>query len=385
MANRSSSVVAVAAFLTSLAGATVAQQLPARVVTEAQNRRVAERLRALEREADELAAQSRTLLGELKRLELQRDTKTEDLRRIEDHLTEVQQQLDRNAGQIAGFERRVIAEEPDLAARFVEIYKLGSAKYVRLLFSVDDLRKLGRAYRTTAAIAYRDRSQVSRRHETLEALASARAALVETQRKLRTFQAEAQAARIALIKAVAAHNDLLRQIDSRRDLNAQLAGELMGVQQKLQEALRTIGAKPAASDPVKLSIRPFRGALNWPAPGRVATRFGLQRTGRFGTTIVRNGIEIDAREGDPVQAVHEGTVGFADVFAGFGNLVIVDHGERAYSLYGYLDTVSVKPQDRIQAGQRIGTSGTGPDGTPALYFELRIDGNPTDPLQWLKR
>lgn len=384
MAKRCFDVVAVAAALAAVTFTALAQP-PDRARTEAQNRRVAERLRALQREADELAAQSRTLLGELKRLELQRDSTIEELRRIEANLSDVQQQLDQNAGQVAGFERRVVIEEPDLAARFVELYKLGSAKYVRLLFSVDDLRKLGRAYRTTAALAQQDRARVSRRHETLQALSSARAALVEQQKTLQTLQTAAQSARIALIKAVAAHNDLLRQIDSRRDLNAQLAGELMGVQQKLQDTLRAIGSKQAAIEPVRLSIRPFRGALNWPAPGRVAAGFGLQRSGRFGTSIVRNGIEIGAREGDDVQAVHEGIVGFADVFAGFGNLVIIDHGERAYSLYGRLDTMIVKTTDRIEAGQRIGTVGTGPDGAPALYFELRIDGRPTDPLQWLKR
>ncbi|MBI4476499.1 MAG: peptidoglycan DD-metalloendopeptidase family protein [Acidobacteria bacterium] len=362
-----------------------AQQLPARVVTEAQNRRVAERLRALQREADELAAQSRTLLGELKRLELQRDTKTEQLRRIESNLTDVREQLDHNAAQIARFEARAAIEEPDLTARLVELYKLGSAKYVRLLFSVDNLRKLGRAYRTTAALAHQDRLQVSRRHETLQSLSAARTTLVEQQQKLQTLQIDVEAARLALTKAVAAHNDLLRQIDSRRDLNAQLAGELMGVQQKLQEALRTMGAKPGGVERVKLSIRPFRGALNWPVQGQVVTRFGLQRTGRFGTTIVRNGIEITAPLGEAVVAVHEGTVGFADVFAGFGNLVIVDHGDRAYSLYGHLETMAVKAQDRVQTNQRVGTVGTGPDGAPALYFELRIDGKPIDPLQWLKR
>jgi septal ring factor EnvC (AmiA/AmiB activator) len=83
--------------------------------------------------------------------------------------------------------------------------------------------------------------------------------------------------------------------------------------------------------------------------------------------------------------VHEGRVAFADVFSGFGRLVIVDHGQGAFSLYGHLATIDVERGAHLDAGAVVGTSGRAPGGTPALYFELRVDGRPVDPLQWLKR
>src|SRR6185436_3852709 len=98
-----------------------------------------------------------------------------------------------------------------------------------------------------------------------------------------------------------------------------------------------------------------------------------------------NGIEIAAPEGARVSAVHEGVVAFADSFSGFGNLVIVDHGAQAFSLYGNLLDIGVKKGAIVEAGQALGTVGaslTGPDG---LYFELRVDGQPVDPFQWLKK
>ena len=76
---------------------------------------------------------------------------------------------------------------------------------------------------------------------------------------------------------------------------------------------------------------------------------------------------------------------FAGPFTGYGNLVIVGHGDRSYSLYGHLNSVTVTKGQRIGAQTPLGTSGRNPSGTPALYFELRIDGAPVDPLQWLKR
>jgi murein hydrolase activator len=117
----------------------------------------------------------------------------------------------------------------------------------------------------------------------------------------------------------------------------------------------------------------------------VTRAFGRQAINQFGTAIQRNGIEISVSEGQPVRNVHEGTVAYADQFTGYGNLVIVDHGARAYSLYGYLGTIEVTRGQRVEALATVGTSGANPSGNSALYFELRVDGSAVDPLQWLKK
>ena len=76
---------------------------------------------------------------------------------------------------------------------------------------------------------------------------------------------------------------------------------------------------------------------------------------------------------------------FADIFAGFGNLVILDHGSQAFSLYGNLLDIVAKKGARIAHGQAVGAVGSSATGPAGLYFELRIDGQPVDPLQWLKK
>jgi septal ring factor EnvC (AmiA/AmiB activator) len=65
--------------------------------------------------------------------------------------------------------------------------------------------------------------------------------------------------------------------------------------------------------------------------------------------------------------------------------VIVDHGARAFSLYGNLLDIAVKKGARVERGQTVGSVGRSPTGPAGLYFELRVDGQPVDPLQWLKR
>jgi septal ring factor EnvC (AmiA/AmiB activator) len=116
----------------------------------------------------------------------------------------------------------------------------------------------------------------------------------------------------------------------------------------------------------------------------VVTRARLQADGTASAGSAQNGIEIAAPLGATVAAVHDGTVAFAGPFEGFGHLVILDHGEKSYSLYGHLDEMAVTRGAHVERGRSLGTVGTSPTGMNALYFELRVDGHVVDPLQWLK-
>jgi len=133
-----------------------------------------------------------------------------------------------------------------------------------------------------------------------------------------------------------------------------------------------------------LPLRPFQGTLSWPVTGRVVTRARMQSDSTAPAASPQNGIEIAAPVGASVMAVHDGTVAFAGPFEGFGRLVILDHGNKSYSLYGYLDEVGVSRGAQIERGRSLGTVGTSPTGMNLLYFELRVDGHVVDPLQWLK-
>ena len=83
--------------------------------------------------------------------------------------------------------------------------------------------------------------------------------------------------------------------------------------------------------------------------------------------------------------MHDGIVAFADTFTGFGKLVILDHGGQNFSVYGNLLDIGVEKDARVDAGQRVGSVGPTVVGTAGLHFELRVDGQPVDPLQWLGR
>ena len=373
--NRRTSVVALLAMLSG--GAVAAAMATAQQPADA-SKRASERLASLQHESDALAVQQRTLLVELRRLEIDRQIKTEQLATVDRESTRIQAQLADAARQASALAIQVDAERPDIESRFVQLYKLGRFGYWRMLLDVDSLRELGRAYRTAAALGHIDRDRLEQHRKNVAALQDERTRLRQRSSELLQLQQQAQAARAAVDRSVAAHATLLKSIGERRDLNAQLSTELQQARDRLQSEVSRmqLGSSTAAS----LPIRPFRGALPWPADG-----IPLLRARRGAAANTRNGLELSLAAGEPVKAVHEGTVAYADHFTGYGNLVIVDHGDDAFSLYGNLQALAVHKGDHVNAGSTVGSSGRDAAGNPSLYFELRIDGQPVDPLQWLKR
>ncbi len=369
-------VVAVGGAAASLAGQASGQ-------AQAELRRAAERLRALEREAEALAAQERTLLVELRQLEVDRDLRAAQLARLRAEQAATAEELARIEQEVTRLEVLVVRQRPEVAARLVELYKLGRAGYWRLLLDVEDLRAIGRAYRSVAALARLDRERLAAHRRTLAELVVSRAELQARQAEIRRLEAETARARAALDRAVAMYEQRIGEIDRRRDLAAELTGELQLAYERLQT---TLGSLAAAGGPLPaLPLAPFRGDLDWPVDGRLAAPSGATRS-RSEPARRRNGVDILAPAGSPVRAVHAGTVAYAAPFTGYGDLVILDHGRQAYTLYGYLASLAVERGARVERGDLIGTVGRPPTGAAArVYFEIRVDGRPVDPVEWLRK
>jgi septal ring factor EnvC (AmiA/AmiB activator) len=125
----------------------------------------------------------------------------------------------------------------------------------------------------------------------------------------------------------------------------------------------------------------LKGKLAWPVQGRIAGDYGQPR----GDGPVRwSGVLLEARQGTPVRAVYHGRVSFADWLPGLGLLIIVDHGDGYMSLYGHNEALLKEPGDWVEPGEAIAQVGdTGGQAQPALYFEIRHDGEPTNPHPWI--
>ena len=361
-----------------------AQEPASQEAARAAARRAGDRISALLREAESLAAQQSKVLVELRGLEAERQARSAELARLEREINDTRRKLADSAARAETLTRTVEHQRPDVEARLVQLYKLGAGGHWRMLLDAEDLRSIGRTYRTAAALTHMGRDRVHAHRKNVDTLARERKELETRAKQLGALQQEATQARAALDRAVAQRTALADSMDARRDLNAQLTSELQAAQQRIQASFQQLeGTADAAA--VALPLAAFQGALPWPVRGSILTRFGRQPSSRFGTAVVRNGIEIGVPEGQIVTAVHEGTVAFADQFTGYGTLVIVDHGDSEFSLYGHLASVRVAKGDRVAVRSPVGNSGRDPSGRAAAYFELRVDGRPVDPLQWLQR
>jgi septal ring factor EnvC (AmiA/AmiB activator) len=341
--------------------------------------RAADRIKALQRESDQLAAQSRSLLTSLRQLELTRAMRAEELAAVNARLAAVDAKVAASEARVADIEAERVARTPALESRLEALYKRGGKTgYARLLLATADGRDLARASRGVVALARIEELRIAAHRRLLADERAARDQLASEQRQVARLRAEAASLDAAALRAVAERTRLLDDLDRRRELAAQYVGELEQARVRLHSTIAGL-APAAASD---LPLRPFQGELPWPMSGPVLSRFG-RATGAFGTAT-RNGIEIAASQGAPVRAVHGGTAAYVAPFTGFGVLVILDHGDNAFTVYGHLAGTALRPGALVTRGQVVGAAGANPAGTGATYFEVRIDGRPVNPIQWLK-
>jgi septal ring factor EnvC (AmiA/AmiB activator) len=120
-----------------------------------------------------------------------------------------------------------------------------------------------------------------------------------------------------------------------------------------------------------------RGTLPWPVQGQVVRGFGNIVDPKYKTVTKSSGIDIATTSGSPVKAVEAGKVSFADIFMGYGRMIILDHGKRSHSIYSRLGELKVKVGDSVLKGGAIASSGD------TLHFEFRVSGRSVDPLDYL--
>jgi septal ring factor EnvC (AmiA/AmiB activator) len=341
-------------------------------------RLVQQRRAGLEREVNRLRGQEKTLLGQVEQLDLEVALRAEQLRETQLVLQRTNAELDQTIARAGGLETELARLRPQLRERARELYKLGELSYVRLLLSVEDPADLMRGYRFVTTLARRDRDRFAAFRDARQQLEQARAQLEVRTREALRLRTETEQARRQLDRERQRKNELLTRLVERKENQAALLLELEEAEGRLSQLVAGL-----EEGEVSVPVAALRGSLPWPVEGRVRSSFGRHKHPRFDTFTVNNGVEVEARQGTPVFAVHEGTVAFADRFRGYGTMVVVDHGGKHHSLYAHLDEVNVSAGERVAAGQLVGTVGsTGLEG-PGLYFEVRFQGKPEDPLGWL--
>ena len=288
-----------------------------------------------------------------------------------------------------------------LAARAVAGLAGGSPDFVRLALSGEDLADAARKLVYLAYVS-RDAARTIDAHRAgLAELARLKGESEDKARELAAIEARGRAEREVLLKERRERRRLLERIageirNAKKRIQALVADEHR-LARLVEEIGKLLAARPGAgyarvSTPVSnvpeagaAPSGPFaglKGRLRLPVRGELVGRFGAQRSGGASSG---KGVFIRAPEGEAVRAVAPGRVVYADWMRGFGNLLIVDHGDAFLSIYGNNESLLKQTGDAVTLGEALATVGqSGGNEQTGLYFELRHLGKPFDPLGWVK-
>jgi septal ring factor EnvC (AmiA/AmiB activator) len=168
---------------------------------------------------------------------------------------------------------------------------------------------------------------------------------------------------------------LLKSIRNQKSVNQKVIGELQERAKELQTFINKLEREKQLLAYKKNRVEALKGKLIAPIQGRVISQFKEKG---------QNGIEIQAPMGAGIQAVLPGKVLYSDWFKGFGNVMIIDHGNRTFTIYGYSSELLKKEGEVVSQGEMIARVGSlGSLKGPCLYFEIRYQGKPQDPMQWI--
>ncbi|HEU4342486.1 MAG TPA: peptidoglycan DD-metalloendopeptidase family protein [Candidatus Binatia bacterium] len=156
--------------------------------------------------------------------------------------------------------------------------------------------------------------------------------------------------------------------------------------QKMIDEIAKASVAKSRQAPAGSGLEAMRGKFDWPVKGELAGVFGKTRHREFSAEVFRKGIDIEAPFGEQIKAVEKGKVVYADRFAGYGKMIIIDHGDRFYTIYAHLAEMLKKTGDTVSRGETVGLVGDSDSLAGAkLYFEMRKDGRSIDPLPWFRK
>lgn len=275
-------------------------------------------------------------------------------------------------------------EKSDLAAQVYSAYVGGRQEKIKLLLSQRNPSELGRVAVYYGYLNQHRLKQIDRVNEMLSTLdqLSAQAQLENQSIKQlqRQRHSELESLKAARKERQHAIEALTSRITQGADQVAKLKSEEARLVTLIEEIEQIMREFPVGS---RTSFAKLKGSLTWPANGTLLARYGQSRGG---SSMNWDGVLIGAERGAAVRAVAHGRVAYADWLPGQGLLVVLEHGDNYFSLYGRNDTVSAKAGDWVEAGDTIATVGdSGGQAQVALYFGLRQQSKPINPREWFKQ
>jgi septal ring factor EnvC (AmiA/AmiB activator) len=349
---------------------------------EARLEAVKAEIERITREASAEAVERDRLTGELKSAELSVSDGRGALMDVRRERAEGAARRAALAAEQKAREGELAQNRAALAGQMRAAYLIGRQEPLKLLLNQQDPALAGRMFAYYSYFGRARAGQIKLIENDVQRIAELQVELEAEDEKLAELEKQ-QRARLSQLEAARAQRSrVLASLEAQSHTRAQNLEKLRTQQAGLEKLLRELRA---ASEKFPVTgndaFTRLRGKLSWPVSGRLVARFGDSRAGG----VVWDGVLVATERGNPVKAVCQGRVIYADWLPGLGLLAIVDHGDGYLSLYGHNEKLFKAVGESVAAGDTIAAAGdSGGSSRPELYFEIRKGGKPVDPRPWFR-
>lgn len=351
------------------------------------------------------AAVEKKVSGELAKIEKSLKDKEENLRHLTGELRGVESSLGKTGAEAERAQREAERKQNEIRRRLVGLYKSGDIGAVRVYFSSGSLPQMQESMRYMQSVLQNDHKIVDEYKQKIAELRILKEQLERDAAKKERIKESIEAKHREIEQDKRKKGDYLAHVrQDKQTYQASLkqletnARRLQSMVEKLEaQSRKSYTAKPdktkAKGKKQQVEVVSYtgkgigsqRGQLALPVRGEIISRFGKHKHPEFNSWTVSNGISIAAPSGTDIHSIADGKVIFANYFKGYGNMLIVDHGEGYFSLYAHASRIFKKEGASVSKNEAVASVGDvdSPHGS-MLYFEIRYQGKPTDPGQWFR-
>lgn len=287
--------------------------------------------------------------------------------------------------------------------RLKNFYKYNNISYLAFLLNSKDFTHFLNRYRYLEQILINDATIIKEVKEQVELVKRQRDSLYNKKEITKMLEQEIIKEKENIALSLEAKNKYLAKIEEERKKQLAVLEELEKSSAQIKEIIeiayrekekaqqaqqndqqRTQPKQKTESTRPEPTLQAKKGIFHLPVNGTIISNFGQQKQPDLNTYVFNSGIDISATLGEPVRAANFGTVIYIGNVKGYGDIIILDHGGNVVTLYAHLSKVLVKLNDKVAKGQIIGQVGTsGGVSSPRLHFEVRVEGKPDNPFDWL--
>ena len=343
-----------------------------------------------EREAtlEDITQKELDVLDSLNRLDISMNKTGRRLSTGKSRLANLEKKIAKTTEHYKKLTKQIGINQDYAAQRLIALYKISWSGKMGLLASAGSMHELLERQRTLERILAHDEEVRQQLLEDKMRLKDLLDQLNAQQIKKRSLQTKIKKQFREISRQRARRTALLEEMRNKRSL--QIAA-IESLQQAAEALDQTIAALKVENYPAEqltnVNMQPFseyKGLLKMPVKGKIITAFGPYQHPKFKVTNFRSGIDIEADRGAKVQAVFAGHILYASWFKGYGNMIIINHGDNYYTVYAHLEALLKTRGDYVNTGDDIATVGdSGSMLGPNLYFEVRHRGKPMNPLEWI--